>query len=140
MSEKFPLKSIVSERFKHVGLVYYEEFGIQKSYVIEPKVNEAHLELQISKLDTELTRQENTARWVNHFKKQLNDDGEIDFSNHFYDIALKENDALIALKVGFELVEFARHNNGYEIKIDREIPKSSLSQNIALWKMKIIKK
>ena len=140
LSEKFPLKSIVSERFKHVGLVYYEEFGIQKSYVIEPKVNEAHLELQISKLDTELTRQENTARWVNHFKKQLNDDGEIDFSNHFYDIALKENDALIALKVGFELVEFARHNNGYEIKIDREIPKSSLSQNIALWKMKIIKK
>lgn len=140
LSEKFPLKSIVSERFKHVGLVYYEEFGIQKSYVIEPKVNEAHLKSQISKLDTELTRQENTAKWVSYFKNQLSNDGEIDFSNHFYEIASKENDALIALKVGFELVEFARHNNGYEIKIDREIPKSSLSQNIALWKMKIIKK
>ena len=92
------------------------------------------------KLDTELTRQENTAKWVNLFKKQLQKEREIDFSNHFYDIALKENDTLIALKVGFELVEFARHNKEYEIKIDREIPESSLSQNIALWKMKIIKR
>ncbi len=140
LPEQFPIKSLVSERFKHIGLVYYEEFGLQKSYVIEPKTNEAHLKSQVLKLDTELTRQENTAKWVNLFKKQLQKEREIDFSNHFYDIALKENDTLIALKVGFELVEFARHNKEYEIKIDREIPESSLSQNIALWKMKIIKR
>ena len=140
LPEHFPIKSVVSERFKHIGLVYYEEFGLQKSYVIEPKTNEAHLKSQVLKLDTELTRQENTAKWVNLFKKQLQKEREIDFSNHFYDIALKENDTLIALKVGFELVEFARHNKEYEIKIDREIPESSLSQNIALWKMKIIKR
>lgn len=140
LPEQFPIKSVVSERFKHIGLVYYEEFGLQKSYVIEPKTNEAHLKSQVLKLDTELTRQENTAKWVNLFKKQLQKEREIDFSNHFYDIALKENDTLIALKVGFELVEFARHNKEYEIKIDREIPESSLSQNIALWKMKIIKR
>lgn len=140
LPEQFPIKSVVSERFKHIGLVYYEEFGLQKSYVIEPKTNEAHLKSQVLKLDTELTRQENTAKWVNLFKKQLQKEREIDFSNHFYDIALKENDTLIALKVGFELVEFARHNKKYEIKIDREIPESSLSQNIALWKMKIIKR
>ncbi len=140
LPEHFPIKSVVSERFKHIGLVYYEEFGLQKSYVIEPKTNEAHLKSQVLKLDTELKRQENTAKWVNLFKKQLQKEREIDFSNHFYDIALKENDTLIALKVGFELVEFARHNKEYEIKIDREIPESSLSQNIALWKMKIIKR
>lgn len=140
LPEQFPIKSVVSERFKHIGLVYYEEFGLQKSYVIEPKTNEAHLKSQVLKLDTELTRQENTAKWVNLFKKQLQKEREIDFSNHFYDIALKENDTLIALKVGFELVEFARHNKEYEIKIDREIPEPSLSQNIALWKMKIIKR
>ncbi|GER60094.1 hypothetical protein ULMA_22020 [Patiriisocius marinus] len=140
LPEQFPIKSVVTERFKHIGLVYYEEFGLQKSYVIEPKTNEAHLKSQVLKLDTELTRQENTAKWVNLFKKQLQKEREIDFSNHFYDIALKENDTLIALKVGFELVEFARHNKEYEIKIDREIPESSLSQNIALWKMKIIKR
>lgn len=140
LPEQFPIKSVVSERFKHIGLVYYEEFGLQKSYVIEPKTNEAHLKSQVLKLDTELTRQENTAKWVNLFKKQLRKGREIDFNKHFYDIALKENDTLIALKVGFELVEFARHNKEYEIKIDREIPESSLSQNIALWKMKIIKR
>ncbi|MBC3844960.1 MULTISPECIES: hypothetical protein [Winogradskyella] len=136
----FPIKSMVAERFKHIGLEYYEEFGIQKSYVIKPQINQKHLNSQMLKLNEELTRQENTAKWISHFKERLLQNEEIDFSKHFYDIAAKEKDSLIALKVGFELIAFARQDNEYKIEIDRELPESSKSENIALWKMKIIKR
>jgi len=134
---RFPKKTLPIERFKFIEVPYYDSFGIKKNEIIPALYDKEHARKEQDKVQKDLQRQENAARLFREYKALLEEEKELDFTEHFYKILEQENDSEIALSVGFDLFQYANRNPRYEIDIQRELSGVSESKDILIWKMKI---
>ncbi len=78
-----------------------------------------------------------TATLFSKFKKQLETDKHLDFTEHFYQILEDEKDTEVALSVCYDLIRLANENDAYSITIIRELPKNYSKKDILIWQLKI---
>ncbi len=140
LPEKFPRKSIPHEEFKIINVPYYDSFITQQNEVIPAVIDEEYAKQENLKVERELLRQENSAKLVKEYKNIIREQKELDFTDHFYKILREEEDAEIALNVGFELFQFANNHPDYKINIRKELPSERNIENILTWRMKILQK
>ena len=140
LPNKFPRKVIPLEVFKFIHVPYYDSFAAQRNEVIPPQINEEHAQREKATVHGELIRQENTAKWVRKYKHIINHEKKLNFTDHFYKILAEEGDIEIALKVGFELFQFANNHPNYKIYIQKELPSEQPYNNIQTWKMYILQR
>ncbi|GAB4160319.1 MAG: hypothetical protein Tsb0033_16100 [Winogradskyella sp.] len=137
LPERFPKKALPIERFKFIEVPYYDSFGIKKNEIIPALYDKEHVRKEQDKVQKDLQRQENAARLFREYRALLEEEKELDFTEHFYKILEEENDSEIALSVGFDLFQYANRNPRYEIDIQRELSEVSTTKDILIWKMKI---
>ncbi|HET8885619.1 MAG TPA: hypothetical protein VFM70_04610 [Salinimicrobium sp.] len=137
LPESFPIKAIPIERFKFIEVPYYHTYGIQKNKIAPAHYNNEYAKSEREKVERDLFRQESVAKLLKEYKTILEQEKELDFSEHFYKILERENDSEIALSVGFDLFQFANSNPRYQIEITRDLPEKYPQQNILVWNMKI---
>ena len=138
LPETFPLKRIPHESFRFIGVPYYDSFGTKKNYIIPPQIDVQYAKKEGLRVKKELFHQEQTAKLVRHYKTLLQQQKELDFTDHFQQILATESDPEIAMNVGFELFQYANSSPEYEINISREFPLENENLQILTWKMKIL--
>lgn len=137
LPKSFPIKVIPIERFKFIEVPYYHTFGIHKNVIAPAHYNNEHANAEREKVEKDLFRQESAAKLLKEYKAILEQEKELNFTEHFYKILERENDSEIALSVGFDLFQFANSNPRYQIEITRDLPEVNPEQKILVWNMKI---
>lgn len=138
--KRYPVKQIPGELFKFTVVPYIETFFPVKFNVNQTSLNPDYEFGERQKLQQEISKQERIQALTIYYKKKLVRDGQLDFTEKFYKIADQENDLEIALNVGYDLLLFARYSPNYQLKIDRNISKHCLNQNLITWQANIKRK
>ncbi|WP_298533056.1 hypothetical protein [uncultured Algibacter sp.] len=137
LPKSFPIKSIPVERFKFIEVPYYHTYGIQRNEILPAHYDNEYARSEREKVEKDLFRQENAAKLLREYKSILEEEKELNFTEHFYKILESENDSEIALSVGFDLFQFANRNPRYQIEITKDLPEAYSKQKILVWNMKI---
>ena len=135
----FPLKKLPFEEFKFIDLPYSDFFKIQENTVVQTGPDKVYELLEKYKVTTELKRQEKAAELFNKHKHALMESKKLNVTNIFYEILENQGDIEVAVKVGYELLQFASGKSEYKITIDREMMDQFKPNQVKTWKMNIQK-
>lgn len=133
----FPIKSIPVERFKFIEVPYYHTYGTHKNEIAPAHYDNEYARTERAKVEKDLFRQESAAKLLKEYKAMLEQEKELNFTEHFYKILEHEKDSEIALSVAFDLFQFANSNPRYQIEITRDLPDAFPEEKILVWNMKI---
>lgn len=138
--KNYPVKQIPAELFKFTIVPYIESFFPVKFNVKQTSLNPDYELGERQRIRHEISKQEKIQALIQHYKEKLIQEGQLDFTEHFYKIANQENDLEIALNVGYDLLLFARYSPNYQLNIDRSISKHCLNQNVITWQTNMQRK
>lgn len=138
--KNYPVKQIPVELFKFTVVPYIESFFPVKFNVKQTSLNPDYELGERQRIRHEISKQEKIQALIQYYKEKLVQEGQLDFTEHFYKIADQENDLEIALNVGYDLLLFARYSPNYQLNIDRNISKHCLNQNVITWQTNIQRK
>lgn len=136
----FPIAKIPYEKVNFLSASPTVNFNHRrKNKVVNHKSNIEHHKSEVKKIENELIRQEKVYKWVENIKSIISNRNEINLSDYLYEIINEDKETEIAVKVGFDLLEYAEKNPELEIEIDKEFYPKNLN-DIQIWNMKIINK
>lgn len=138
--KNYPIKQIPAESFKFTIVPYIESFFPVKFNVKQTSLNPDYELGERQRIRHEISKQEKIQALIQYYKEKLVQEGQLDFTEHFYKIANQESDLEIALNVGYDLLLFARYSPNYQLNIDRSISKHFLNQNVITWQTNIQRK
>jgi hypothetical protein len=136
----FPTSKLPFERINFSSATPTVDFNHRrKNKVIVNKSNPEHHKSEIQKNEDELVLQEKVYKWVEKIKSILSNRNETNLSDYFYEIINVEKETEVAIKVGFELIEYTEKNPDLELRIKKSFYPKKLN-GIHIWNMKIINK
>lgn len=118
LPDRFPKKVILFESFKLLYLPDVDSLFVKKNIVIPDIYDCEYQARERVKIDFELQQQEKVSKWIERCKSTLEFNGELDFTEYFYQILKLEKDEDIPIMVGIELFEYAQNCPYYSISID----------------------
>ena len=131
----FPRKHLSIESFKMIEIPYNNYLSSSKNIVIQINRDYNYENQQRENIIIELKRQESSASIINKCIGFLNTNKELDLSKLFYEILETEKDINIALESTYELLQFVKNSEIYNIIIDRTIPEDFHDRQVIIWKM-----
>jgi hypothetical protein len=129
----FPLKGIPEERFKLTVMPELEREFTTRNMVVENPEDQAYHRQELIRVEADLIRQQRTAILIEQYKKRLEQEGNLDFTNEFYRIIDTEHDEEVALQVGYDLIQYTHDNPHFLVNILPELGKLYLRKPILTW-------
>jgi len=133
LPENFPLRGLVSQKFRFRGIRYYDVGFLKRTTPFEQRTDADYEASQRVLFEHELLKQASVQRHFEQVQADLSISGEISLDKRLFEIIRQENSVEIGIQTGYEVIR----NISPDSHIDIQEELQSYDNIVHLWRITI---